>query len=246
MLIAHSHTREQLGLIIQHCSCLRAAPTWAHTFYIHLCVHLPYGPCCATPAKASRSRYSWLQAPASAGNRSFRAAVQRQCCAWCFGENSAIRILLGDLKVFQGCVFKKGNFLSRWVFWNRRHEGSNPVKCNVSEGKLSLHLDTNSLLEANLAVERTIIVHFYTAKEMGDGGGPLLTLAAFDMGTGEEQILPVPSVSPLRVIWMLQFEDPHRSYNPSSPSLAASSRCRKPQFLVDPKHSRAIWYYCLG
>lgn len=120
------------------------------------------------------------------------------------------------------------------------------MKCNVSEGKLSLHLGTSFLLEANLAVERKIIAHIYTAKDMCDTGGALLTLAGFDMGAGEEQTLPVPSVSPLRVIWMLQLEDPHRSHNPSSPSLAASSRCRKPQFLVAPEHSSAIWYYCLG
>lgn len=114
------------------------------------------------------------------------------------------------------------------------------MKCNVSEGKLSLHSDTNALLEADLAVERKIIVHIYTAKEMGDAGGPLPSLAGFATGTGEEQTLPVPSVSPRRVIRMLQLEEPHRSYNPSSPSLAASSRCRKPQLLVVPKHSNMV------
>lgn len=45
------------------------------------------------------------------------------------------------------------------------------MKCNVSEGKLSLHFDTNSLLEANLAVERKIIVHTTQQKKWVTLGG---------------------------------------------------------------------------
>lgn len=119
------------------------------------------------------------------------------------------------------------------------------MKCNVSLGKLILHLDTMPFLEANLGLRRKIIIHIYTTKAMGGAGGSLLTLAGFEEGTREEQTLPAPWVSPLQVFWVLQFEEPCRAYNPCSPSLAASSSCRKPQFLLDPKHS-AIWYYRLG
>lgn len=100
-------------------------------------------------------------------------------------------------------------------------------------------------LEANLGLKGKIVIHTRTAKEMGDAGGSLLTLAGFEVGRGEEQTLPAPCLPPLQVFWVFQFEDPRGVYNPSPPSSAASSSCRKPQFLVDPKHS-AIRYYCLG
>lgn len=119
------------------------------------------------------------------------------------------------------------------------------MKCNVREGKLILHLDTMPFLKANLGLKRKIVKRIHTAKEMGDAGGSLLTLAHFEVGTREEHTLLAPCVSPIQVFWVLQFEDPHRAYNPRSPSLAASSSCRKLKFLVDPKHS-AIRYYCLG
>lgn len=112
-----------------------------------------------------------------------------------------------------------------------RNEGSNPVKCNVSEGELILHLDTMPCLEANLGLKIKIIICIHTAREMGDSRGSLMTLAGFEVGTREEQTLPVPCISPLQDFWVLQFKDPRRAYTPSSPSLAASSSCRKPQFL---------------
>lgn len=157
-------------------------------------------------------------------------------------ENGTTRIHFGDLKVFQTCIFEKGNFISRRVFWNRRNEGSNAVKCNVSEGKFVLRLDTTPIIEANLGLKREIIIHIRPAKEMGDAGGSLLTLAGFEVGTREEGTLPAPCLAPLRRLWVLQLGTPVGFV---AQPLDASSSCRKPQVLVDPKHG-AIRYYCLG
>lgn len=100
-------------------------------------------------------------------------------------------------------------------------------------------------LEVNLGLKIKTILCIHTAREMGDSRGSLMTLAGFEVGIREEQTLPVPCISPLQDFWVLQFKDPCRAYTPSPPSLAASSSCRQPQLLGDPKHS-AIRDYCLG